>query len=107
MVGDVVWAPFPFTDLTQAKLRPVVVLADVRDLGENDWVVCEITSQVGHIREIPITHGDMQTGRLRSRNSRARPDRLATLDEKVFVRRIGRLTDAKMAEVLGAVRGLF
>lgn len=107
MVGDVIWAPFPFTDLTQTKLRPVVVLADVRDGRERDWMVCEITSQVGHLREIPITRADMQFGRLRSRVSRIRPDRMATLDERVFVRTIGRLTDAKLAEVLAAVRGLF
>jgi len=107
MVGDIIWAPYPFTDLTQAKLRPVLVVADVRDVGEDDWIVCEITSgRARHIREIPIARGDMQTGQLH-RGSKVRPDRLATLDEKVFEDTIGRLTDAKLAEVLAAVRGLF
>ena len=107
MVGDIIWAPYPFTDLTQAKLRPVLVVADVRDVREDDWIVCEITSgRARHIREIPIARGDMQTGQLH-RGSKVRPDRLATLDEKVFEDTIGRLTDAKLAEVLGAVRGLF
>ena len=41
MVGDVVLTPFPFTDLSQTKIRPAVVLADV---GMQDWVLCEITS---------------------------------------------------------------
>ena len=42
MVGDVVLAPFPFTDLSEIKVRPAVVVADV---GTQDWVLCEITSR--------------------------------------------------------------
>ena len=41
MVGDVVLTPFPFTDLSEIKIRPAVVLAGV---GMRDWVLCEITS---------------------------------------------------------------
>ena len=108
MAGDIVWAPFPFTDLTQLKLRPVLILADVRDGRERDWIVCEITSgRTPHAREVPIAPGDLQTGRLRRPNSRARPDRLITLHESLFQRPVGRLTDAKLAEVLAAVRALF
>ena len=34
--GSVVLVPFPFSDLSQAKLRPAIVLADA---GHNDWVL--------------------------------------------------------------------
>ena len=44
MVGDIVLAPFPFTNLQEAKIRPVVVVADVTYPGEQDWIVCEVTS---------------------------------------------------------------
>ena len=40
-VGQVVLIPFPFSDLTSAKLRPAVVLADA---GRDDWVLCQVTS---------------------------------------------------------------
>jgi hypothetical protein len=39
--GAVVLPPFPFSDLSQAKLRPAIVLADV---GRDDWILCQLTS---------------------------------------------------------------
>ncbi len=41
-VGAVVLVHFPFSDLSQTKLRPAVVLADA---GRSDWVLCQITSK--------------------------------------------------------------
>ena len=32
---------FPFSDVTQTKLRPAVVLADA---GRGDWILCQVTS---------------------------------------------------------------
>ena len=96
--------PLPFTDLSELKIRPVVVIADV---GTRDWIVCQVTSRsselVGRIR---ITNDDMQGGSLRV-VSYARPDRVFTLNESVFRRTLGSLTEAKQAEILAAVRGLF
>ena len=40
--GDVVVVPFPFSNLTQAKRRPVLVIAD---LEGDDAILCQITSQ--------------------------------------------------------------
>ena len=40
-VGLVVLVPFPFSDLSRAKLRPAVVLAEA---GKDDWILCQITS---------------------------------------------------------------
>lgn len=40
--GDVVVVPFPFSDLTQAKRRPALVVAQ---LEGDDLILCQITSQ--------------------------------------------------------------
>ena len=40
--GEVVVVPFPFSDLTQSKVRPALCLADA---GRGDRVLCQITSQ--------------------------------------------------------------
>jgi mRNA interferase MazF len=41
--GDVVVVPFPFSDLTQTKRRPALV---VTTLEGNDLILCQITSQM-------------------------------------------------------------
>ena len=97
-------APLPFTDLSEFKMRPVVVVADV---GMRDWVVCQITSRgAERALRIQITNSDLQSGSIRV-VSYARPDRIFTLNESVFRRMVGRLSDAKRDEILAAVRGLF
>jgi len=40
--GDVVVVPFPFSDLSQAKRRPALVLTN---LEGDDLILCQITSQ--------------------------------------------------------------
>ncbi len=107
MVGDIIWALLPFTDLSGAKLRPVLVVADVRDARELDWIVCEVTrGRASHSRELALASSDLHSGQLR-RGSKLRPDRMFTLNESLFRRTIGRLTDAKISEILSAVRALF
>lgn len=104
MVGDVVGTPFPFTDLTEIKVRPAVVLADV---GGEDWILCELTtreeSRPGDIR---VTRQDMQSGLLLY-DSWARVGRIHTLHSSLFHRTFGRLTDAKRDELLREARNLF
>lgn len=56
--GDVVVVPFPFSDLTQAKRRPALVLAA---LTGDDLILCQITSQrVGDQYAIPIDDSDRE-----------------------------------------------
>jgi mRNA interferase MazF len=33
--------PFPFSDLSQSRLRPAIVLADA---ARGDWILCQVTS---------------------------------------------------------------
>lgn len=42
--GDIVLIPFPFTDLSDAKLRPTLVLK--KKERRNDLLICAITSQI-------------------------------------------------------------
>ena len=106
MVGDVALALFPFTNLQDAKIRPVLVIADVSYPNEQDWMVCEVTSQPrAYVLQLPIADNDLDFGRL-LRSSWVRPDRVMTLNDVVFRRTVARLSDARLGEVLAEIRAI-
>lgn len=105
MVGDIVEVAFPFTDRSGEKRRPALVLADV---GMGDWIVCEITSTGRDFTgDIPLTQNDMEHDGSLNHDSWLRPSRLNTLHGRLLAKRIGNVSDEKLAEVSAAVRGLF
>ena len=102
--GSVVTLPFPFSDLTQSKLRPAVVLA-AADRG--DWVLCQVTSKsYGDRRAVELTSADFAAGGLRL-VSYARPAKLFTAHESLRVAEVCKLSDASLRKVLGAVVAVF
>ena len=107
MVGDVVWTPFPFTNLSDFKPRPAVVVAKSGLDEWGDWIVCEVTSRRYRLpNSIEIAYEDMIEGQL-ALPGLVRPDRIATLNESEFESIVCRLTDSKMEEILAATRALF
>jgi mRNA interferase MazF len=95
--GDVVVVPFPFSDLTNAKRRPALVVAT---LSRNDFILCLITSQKTNDKyTIAISNDDFETGNL-NRNSYVKVNRLFTANEQIIVYKIGTLTTSKINEVI-------
>jgi mRNA interferase MazF len=98
--GEVVLVPFPFSDLTQSKVRPAVCLADA---GRGDWVLCQVTSSpYGDPLAIPLDAPDFASGGLLVA-SYARPGKLFTAHVGLMVRSVGVLGPAAFARVLSAV----
>jgi mRNA interferase MazF len=101
--GEVVLVLFPFSDLSQAKVRPAVCLADA---GRGDWVLCQITSSsYGDPAAIPLDALDFASGGLLVA-SFARPGKLFTAHAGLKVRSVGVLTQAAFARVLSAVMAI-
>lgn len=74
--------PFPFSDLSQTKQRPAVVLADA---GRGDWVLCQITSNpYSDAQAITLAASDFQRGGLRD-VSYARPGKLFTANNASLI----------------------
>jgi mRNA interferase MazF len=98
--GEVVLVPFPFSDLSQSKVRPAVCLADA---GRGDWVLCQITSSpYGDPAAVPLDAPDFASGGLLVA-SFARPGKLFTAHSALMVRSVGILSPAAFARVLSAV----
>jgi mRNA interferase MazF len=96
VVGDVVVAPFPFSDLSATKKRPALVVAT---LTSNDIILCQITSQaVRDSYAVPLSDHDFSSGGLRQA-SNIRPNRLFTAETSIILYRAGTISTAKLQEV--------
>jgi mRNA interferase MazF len=87
--GDVVVVPFPFSDLSQAKRRPALVVAE---LAGDDLILCQITSQL--VRDnyaIPISGSDFSEGGLKQPSHIRPSSRLFTADSNIILYRTGKL----------------
>ncbi|MBI5352791.1 MAG: type II toxin-antitoxin system PemK/MazF family toxin [Chloroflexi bacterium] len=98
--GDVVVLPFPFSDLSESKVRPAVVLARA---GKGDWILCQITSNpYGDAQAIVIAQTDFESGMLRLQ-SYARPAKLFTANEGLIISIEGTLKPEKLNEIRSAI----
>lgn len=96
MKGDIIVVPFPFTDLTQAKKRPALVISA---LEGDDLILCQITSQF--IRDnytISLNDKDFEAGTLKQ-PSNVRPNRIFTADGYIVLYRVGNLKPEKLNEI--------
>lgn len=99
-VGLVVLVPFPFSDLSRAKLRPAVVVADA---GKDDWILCQVTSNpYGDSRAIILADADFRAGSLRV-TSYARPGKLFTANQTLMTTQAGALNDEVLKSVVDAI----
>ena len=95
--GDVVVVPFPFSDLTQAKRRPALVISV---LEGNDLILTQITSQfVRDNYAISMEGKDFEEGGLKQK-SNVRPNRLFTADSHIVLYRVGSLKKGKLNEII-------
>lgn len=95
--GDVVVVPFPFSDLSQAKRRPALV---VSKLEGDDVILCQITSQsIKDNYAITLDDKDFEAGGLKQ-PSNIRPNRIFTADSNIVLYKVGNLTKEKVSEIL-------
>ena len=102
-VGGIVLVPFPFSDLSQAKLRPAIALADA---GRGDWILCQVNSNpYGDPRAVHLTPASFGSGSLRS-DSYARPGKLFTASRELMVAEVAVLNPEARDQLIDAVVGI-
>ncbi|MDD4906377.1 MAG: type II toxin-antitoxin system PemK/MazF family toxin [Methylobacter tundripaludum] len=100
-VSDIVFVTFPFSDLSQTKLRPALVLANAQ---RSNWILCQITSQsYEDTQAIAINEADFQTGFL-SKISYVRPHKIFTANEQLIKKKAASLTLAKHYEIIARIQ---
>lgn len=103
--GDIVLAHFPFTDLSETKLRPAVILW--ASATQTDFLIAFISSQnVADISDNEVallsSHAEFALTGLRV-PSKIRTERLVTLSRSLITRRLGKLGPALISELDSAL----
>ena len=95
--GDIVVIPFPFSDLSGAKKRPSLVLANLKG---DDIILCQITSQqVKDSYAIPIKEQDFKLNNLNVL-SNIRPNRIFTADKNIIIKKLASLNKTAFKTVI-------
>lgn len=100
--GHIALVPFPFTDLSGAKLRPVLMLRKV-SAHFDDWLVCMVSSQLRqadpaldemlHPEEADFAQSGLKVA------SVLRLSRLAVLDGALLVGCTGSISDQRLHDI--------
>jgi len=93
VLGDIVLCEFPFTSGATSKVRPALVLFDLNQ----DAIICRITS-VLHTDPLDVHLRDWRAAGL-LKPSVARVNRVVTADKGIFLRKLGRLSEADLEAV--------
>jgi mRNA interferase MazF len=99
MKGKIVLVPFPFTDLTAAKLRPALVIYE----GEKDVVMAFISSKIpSELSEVDILitkdHASFRKAGLKV-DSVIKLDKIATVLKDLIVGELGEVDEKLKQEV--------
>lgn len=89
--GTLVLIPFPYSDLSAAKRRPVLVLT-IPD-SQGDFVAMPLTSRQQGSTSLSLKAGELPMGGILPRDSWIKTDTVFTLNETDVVKTIGRIAD--------------
>ena len=98
--GEIVLIPVPFTDLSSARRRPVIVVSnDSYNQATTDVVVVAMTSTPAHNPySFTITSADLASGALNHPGT-VRVDKIYTLSQGIIVKAFGKVNDATLDRI--------
>ncbi|HLG33714.1 MAG TPA: type II toxin-antitoxin system PemK/MazF family toxin [Bacteroidia bacterium] len=100
MKGELVVISFPFSDLSGAKRRPALVLAD---WDAEDVMLCQITTKTkADGFQVSLEVSDFEKGSLPVA-SHVRPNKIFTADKSIILSKAGKISAAKFQEVTAVI----
>ena len=90
--GDILIVPFPFSDLTSIRQRPVLVLSK-KEYNEKceDVITCGITSNLkDSVCSVLIEDSSLTEGKIPIK-SRVKADKLFTLNKSIVIKKLARI----------------
>lgn len=98
---DIVLIPFPYSDLSTSKKRPVLIISNERYNERNkDIICCAITSSDKYLNDgVQIDNLDLDEGSLKVKST-VKPGKIYSIHKERIIRKIGRLNVPKSKEVV-------
>ena len=98
--GEILIVPFPFSDLSSIKQRPVIVLSKNSYNEKNeDIITCGITSNLkDSAHSILIDGENLEDGNI-PKKSRIKIDKLFTIDQNIIKKKVAQLDKKTFEEV--------
>jgi mRNA interferase MazF len=103
-IGDIVLIDFPYSDFTNSKKRPALVMGKAEF---DNLILCQITSKpYSSKRAIVIGGGDI-TGDSLPVTSYIRPDKVFTVDGGIIIKKLGQISNNKLKATKAAIANIF
>jgi mRNA interferase MazF len=101
---EIVLMPFPYSDLSQSKKRPaLVVSSDEFNTARHDVICCSITSNPAReYKTIDVTNKDLESGFLEF-ESKIKPYHLFTVSKERVYMSLGFLKKQKFNDVISVL----
>lgn len=98
--GEILIVPFPFSDLSTIRQRPVLVLSKKEDnINSEDIITCGITSSLKESKySILIENKNLQRGEI-PKKSRIKVNKLFTIHKNIVIKSLARINFKTWQEV--------
>ena len=104
---EILLVPFPFSDQSGKKVRPVLVLSNDEYNKGQDLIVCAITSNLKAGKYSIIIEGkDLETGRLYERSA-IKVDGLLKISKSLIIKSIGVLSKSAFQKISNILKEIF
>ena len=102
---EIYLVPFPFSDFSDKKVRPVVVISNNKFNLSDDIIVCGITSNI--LKDFySVEVGGLEEGSL-SDNCCVKVENILRVSKTLLIRKIGKLKKENFSEVLSKLGDIF
>jgi|SRR3989344_4053873 len=100
--GDLLLVPFPFSDQSGRKVRPVIVVSNA-DFNEHsdDAIVVGVTSNISKDKyTLLLLSDDLEEGKL-STQCCVKVENILKIDKELIIKKIGKIKREKMEKIRG------
>lgn len=103
--GEIIIVPFPFSDLSSIKNRPVLIIS--KSNNSEDIITCGITSNLKDSKNsVLIDDSSLEYGKI-PKKSLIKVDKLFTLDKSIVKKKVARVNKETFNQVKKVLDSLF